>query len=294
MTKPIIIGIDHAAPTSTVLDWALRRAETLEVPVTLVHVIDQYLYVYNYVYYEQAKESARALLEKHTVHAKQVAPNVPVKTELLTGEVVKTLSELSNEASLLVVGTDKTHKFLGAVFGGVGLQLAAVSSCPLAAVPVVSEIGAGVVVGTDGSGGSRDAVEFAAAEANRTDQELTVVHAYQLPEPLIIDDKVNESIAREMRHTAQTLLAETSSGLSGLYPELRVHQKLVSDQSPPKALIAAAESARMLVVGNRGRGRLKSLLLGSVTHDLLIHPPCPIVVTHQSRHMEASDQDRQE
>ncbi|MCT9624403.1 universal stress protein, partial [Pseudarthrobacter equi] len=45
------------------------------------------------------------------------------------------------------------------------------------------------------------------------------------------------------------------------------------------ALVHAASGARMLVVGSRGRGGIKRLLLGSTAHGVLKHLPCPTVIT---------------
>jgi nucleotide-binding universal stress UspA family protein len=284
VAEHIIVGINQAAPAQTVLDWALQRADELQVPAVLAHIVYEYPHLYDHGYYERVKDSARVLLEKLTAHAREITPDVPVSTRLLTGSVVEGLSELSNDAGLLVVGTDKTNRFTSEVFSGVGLQLAAVSNCPLAVIPKVgAEAGTGVVAGVDGSAGSRNAVEFAAAEANRTGQALTVVHAYRVPDTWVLEDAASGSIAHEIRQEAEAVLAESIAGISGIYPGLRIHPKVVAEQSPPKAIIAEASSAQMLVVGNRGRGRLKSLLLGSVSHDLLIHTPCPTVVTHDLR-----------
>lgn len=295
MNQPIVVGVNDGESSQRALDWALLRAAQLDVPVRLVHVINEYPNAYDYGYYERAKGWSQELLEKLSAHAHETAPGVPVSSQTMVGITTTALSEMSNDASLLVVGTDKTNRFIGEVFTGVGLRLAAVSICPLAVIPQVPAAGGtGVVAGVDGSAGSRGAVEFAAAEAHRTNQELTVVYAYRVPEPWILEDPVHDALAHEIRQEAERALADSIFGIGSLYPGLRIHHKVVTDQSPPKALIDVAASAQMLVVGNRGRGRLKSLLLGSVSHDVLAHTPCPTVVTRELRNVQAMTGGRHE
>ena len=73
------------------------------------------------------------------------------------------------------------------------------------------------------------------------------------------------------------MLAESVAGLGDRYPDLVVHQQLVQSQ-PAQALLDAAKGARLLVVGSRGLGGVARMLLGSVSHTLVLHPPCPVLV----------------
>ena len=47
---------------------------------------------------------------------------------------------------------------------------------------------------------------------------------------------------------------------------------------PADTLMASAEGASMLVVGNRGRGGFAGLRLGSVSQAIAHHSPCPLVI----------------
>jgi nucleotide-binding universal stress UspA family protein len=58
---------------------------------------------------------------------------------------------------------------------------------------------------------------------------------------------------------------------------VRIEQKLLKGRSAD-TLIAAAEGADMLVVGNRGRGGFRGLLLGSVSQQIAHHATCPVVI----------------
>lgn len=75
----------------------------------------------------------------------------------------------------------------------------------------------------------------------------------------------------------ERLLAEALAGRRETYPGVPVERRLVRGDTR-KALIEASGSARILVVGARGRGGFKGLLLGSVSQAMLHHARCPVVV----------------
>ena len=74
-------------------------------------------------------------------------------------------------------------------------------------------------------------------------------------------------------------MAESMAGWSEKYPDVKVEHRVVRDH-PVHALVAAAGHAQLLVVGSRGRGTLRSLLLGSVSHGVLHHATGPVAVVH--------------
>ncbi len=55
-------------------------------------------------------------------------------------------------------------------------------------------------------------------------------------------------------------------------------ERVVSEGSPGDVLVDAAADADLVVVGSRGRGGIKSALLGSVSSHVAHHAPCPVVI----------------
>jgi len=119
-----------------------------------------------------------------------------------------------------------------------------------------------IVVGVDGSDGARSALLWAAAEAMRHSAPLDVVHSW-----LVVGDQA----------AAQKLADDAASTASLIYPGLDVTTS-VPQQAPAEALVEASSAAKMLVVGSRGLGGFRGLLLGSVSAQCVEHAVCPVVV----------------
>ena len=138
----------------------------------------------------------------------------------------------------------------------------------------------GIVVGIDGSDHSRHALEWAIREAAVRHAPLTVLAVHQAVTgywgyPLLYPG--DEDLVELARKMAQE---ETDSALEKVGTGLRpasVTTQAVSGL-PAEALLQAAEGADMLVVGSRGTGGFKRLLLGSVTTQVTHHAHCPVVV----------------
>jgi len=77
------------------------------------------------------------------------------------------------------------------------------------------------------------------------------------------------------------LLAERLAGWSEKYPDVEVRRRVVRDR-PAAELVDLSRTARLVVVGSRGRGGVRGLLLGSVGHALIHHAHCPVLVARPS------------
>jgi nucleotide-binding universal stress UspA family protein len=73
------------------------------------------------------------------------------------------------------------------------------------------------------------------------------------------------------------VLAERLTGWGEKYPDVPV-QHIVARNRPARRLLELARSAQLVVVGSRGRGTLSCLFVGSVSHALLHHAPCPVAI----------------
>lgn len=283
MKEPIVVGINDSGASEAALTWALHRAAALKLPVLLVHAVDDRWMSEAFPYTDMIRKSGKELLRKAKDRATEVEPSVELWTELISGSVGSALRKQSKGASMVVIGSGQLT-WPGGPMTDRALQVATVALCPVA---VVGEHDVdsrhGVLVGVDGSEESTQAVAVAAAEADRDGQELTVLHAFRGPNLWVQRGMPASNFAELIIEEERIVLSETVAGLGEKYPDLVVRQVLESDNEPAKALVEAASNARLLVLGSRGRGSFKRLLLGSTAHAVLIDLPCPTIVTRVRR-----------
>jgi nucleotide-binding universal stress UspA family protein len=126
-----------------------------------------------------------------------------------------------------------------------------------------------VVVGVDGSAGSWEALDWAAAVASRAGAALTVVGAWSYGGHLHATPTPSEE--------AHRVVDEARTRLSATVPDV-VARFLVREGTPAYVLIGASGDADLLVVGSRGLGGFRGLLLGSVGQHCLSLARCSLAV----------------
>ncbi len=145
-----------------------------------------------------------------------------------------------------------------------------------------------VVVGVDGSDGSRAAAAWALDEARRRGAELEVVYSWQMPALAYSAPAFVAPTAEEVDQEGHDLLASALSGLDA--GDVKV--SLVVREGPPAEALQLAASepdVRLLVVGCRGHGGVTELLLGSVTHALSHRHPVPLVIVPRATSVHPVD-----
>ena len=210
-------------------------------------------------------------------------PGLPVTAIVLESDARRALVDASGGAGLTVIGSRGRGRLNEVLLGSVALHVASHGKSPVAVIPRHwQEEGGPVLVGADGSPNSEAcvAVAFDEAAARRTD--LVAILAW--------DDQARQRFAR--RPVAMSpadgqeeyaVLSEQLAGWQEKYPDVVVRQ-VVYRGHPAESLVrygrhgAGERAPQLIVVGSRGRGGFSGLLLGSTSHTVITHAPCPVIV----------------
>lgn len=133
-----------------------------------------------------------------------------------------------------------------------------------------------LIVGVDGSPEAERALAWAATEAARRHSELLVVHTYDWY-ALETQTPMGAPFADEVRRRANALVEEAVATAQRIAPGVTVRGQALLGQAAHTLIKASADGATV-VVGNRGRGGVTSLLLGSVSQKVAVHAHGPVVV----------------
>jgi nucleotide-binding universal stress UspA family protein len=141
-----------------------------------------------------------------------------------------------------------------------------------------------IVVGIDGSEAAGDALRWALAEARLRGAAVRAVHVWAIPAAVVgpaFVAPVSIDIVPELRDSADALLKRVVGEALGDATDVDV-ERVVAEGAPTAILVEEAESAELLVVGSRGLGGFRGLLLGSVSQQCAHHAPCPVVIVRHS------------
>ena len=137
-----------------------------------------------------------------------------------------------------------------------------------------------VLVGTDGSPHADRAVEWAAAEAERRNRPLRIVHGFIWPLLRVSTAPVPGMENSGLQGAAEELLAAAADRARLVAPATPVSTALEVG-APVAALLAAADGADLLVIGSLRLDPVTGLIVGSVGVELAACAPCPVVVVNE-------------
>jgi nucleotide-binding universal stress UspA family protein len=138
----------------------------------------------------------------------------------------------------------------------------------------------GIIVGVDGSGHSHRALDWAIHEAAIRHAPLTVLTVQQVMNSFWAGPAVYPEDTELAENARKIVQDETDEVLGGLADDARPPEVTVLGVAglPAEAILGIAKDADMIVVGSRGAGGFKKLLMGSVASQVTHHAHIPVVV----------------
>ncbi len=268
----IVAAVDGTPASDEAVRWAAREAASRHAVLRIVHVWHSPSYPTDPVL--AIPERQDVCVNSAAAIAVAAAPLIDVELSTQAGIPSITLLQMTEGASLIVLGGHRRTRLDRMVFGSVTTHLLARASCPVLVVRTQqAATGSGpVVVGLDHDDTSDDALDFAFAFAASHGRDLVAVQAWTAHELSASDQDVPTTI-----RGVQDALSAGMRLFHMKYPSVDV-VTVAACESPVDALLDWSDKASLLVVGSRGRGHFAGMLLGSVSSAVAHQATCSVAV----------------
>ncbi len=284
MGTSIVVGVDGSASADEAVRWAALTAQREGRDLAIVHafgtpnngyapglVIPQDVI-------DAISDDATTIVDKAAGVASAVAPKLSVTTKTFNGSAAAVLRDLSTQVAAIVLGSRGRGGIAGALLGSVSTDVAAHAHCSVTVVKGPGSAGGPVVVGVDCSPVSEAAVAEAFAQADARKASLVAVHTYtDLAADELYSYGMGETQMQRLADEAGESLSERLAGFTQDYPDVPVEKIVVAD-GPAQRIIDLAKSAQLVVLGSRGRGGFRGLLLGSTSQKVMHEATCPVEI----------------
>jgi nucleotide-binding universal stress UspA family protein len=288
LTGAVLVGYDGSPGARAALDWAVAEAIRLRVPLRLRYVFEWVSQVGVFAvvppYGDDLRAEAQAVVDEAVAGVVAAHPDLDIRGDVADGSAAGVLCEASRHARMVVLGHSGLGGFTGLLLGSVAVAVSAHAHCPVVVVrghlPAQSSLP--VWVGVDGSPESDLAVGFAFDTAARRGVPLAAIHVWEPPSSPRRGTIPRLSYDPAMMAAAERqLLGEDLAIWRDKYPQVAVTTTVVPGHAG-QALVDVSRRAQLVVVGSRGRGGFRGLLLGSVSQQLMHHAACPVAVVRET------------
>lgn len=286
MVEQIVVGHDGSENSDRALDWALREAGAIGGELTVVvstgrpAAVDPSLYG---SFLEAIEQEADKIAGRAVGRARDAG--VAAAGVVERGDAAGVLVQASQDATVIVLGKRGRHGVRGRL-GSVSAAAAAHAACPVVVVPEswdVRDRPAGpfagrAVVGVDRLGLDNPAVLAAARYALGQGVGLALLTV--VPDALTVPTgsaELDRAVRERLTEPAQALVEQVAESVRRDRPGLDV-ATFVRPGDPADQLVEAARSAELVVVGSRGYGGFRGLLMGSVSQAVLAGSDAPVMV----------------
>lgn len=301
MTMKIIVGVDGSEPSFEALRWAAHEARRCKAQIKIVSCysvpafggLDGAIYPSS-VDVDTLKDEGAAIVRQAIGIVEAIDPLLVVEGVTQMSAAVVGVTAAAAPGDEIVVGATGHAGVLEGLVGSVTTGVAHRAHVPVIVVPSKfsskpAEATRSIVVGVDGSSESLAALDWAYDAAQIGKAELNIVHAWVCPYTVSESREVRKPMEFAAAKVLQSSLESLGSRLTNR--AVVIHSTLC-EKSPAEALLFEARDADLLVVGSRGRGGFRSLVLGSVSRTVLHHAVGPVAVIRTASAHDLVDQPR--
>ena len=288
----IVLATDGSREAELAATTAAALAKGTDSELHVVHVGPFMPMLFSTMEEEPARmaREARKTLDDAVGRIEAAGGNV-AQAHLRVGGASEEIVALAEElgAGLILMGNRGRGGVRRALMGSVSDSVVRHAHCPVLVVraePIVFPTK--IVVATDGSKEAELASSSAADLAERTGSELHVVYVghmppviYESPGALALDPDLQSRMQERAEEGTRTKLDEQVQRVREAGGEVAgAHAKL---GRPDAEIAGLAEElgAGLIVLGSRGLGPLRSALMGSVSHSVVRHAHCPVLVVRE-------------
>lgn len=280
----IVVGVDESDGAAIALRWAVREGAVRGWSVQAVMAwgfLDQHQGILAERFDPDCGDDALDALAGIVKTAVGTDAADSVRRRAICDLPARALLDAAKGSELLVVGARGLGGFRGLLLGSVSQHCLHHATTPVAIVRDEGdrspERPERVLVAVDGSDSSQRALRWALDEARARHADLYVLNAWSMPNPggyaygtFAIDPAVFSDASAQV-------LGNAIEALDIGDEDVRVERVSVSGGAS-WAILQATKAADLLVMGSRGLGGFKGMLLGSVTTQVSRHAECPVVV----------------
>ncbi|MEY2225637.1 universal stress protein [Streptomyces sp. BF23-19] len=261
----VIVGVDGSDSARTAAMWAAAEAVRRDRPLHIVYGADtdgRTLYL-SAETVEQVRHAGRGLLDETAEAVRAEFPSAHVTTEFSRSDPVTALHRAAALHGTIVVGNRGRGGFGSLLLGSVGLKTAAGAKTPMIVVRGAGEADeAGVVVVGVRDEHDLECAQYAAREAELRKASLRLLHVWNMLQSV-------GDVAK---------LKAVTDRIRDEYPDLTVQADAEKSVSVAGILVEASHHADLLVMGGRRSPGYIGPTLGRVTHTLVHHAHCPVLL----------------
>jgi nucleotide-binding universal stress UspA family protein len=136
-----------------------------------------------------------------------------------------------------------------------------------------------VLVTVDGSENSIRGLDFALEFAEKYSANLSVINVTESAAAAAYVGDSMVAVARDLRKFHEEILAKAATHAKNTHPSVQV-TTILREGDPASEIISAATEGNfdVVVVGHRGLGKVKGMLLGSISDKVSRHLVCTVIL----------------